>query len=73
MEFTFNRLKAENAILEQIRSEIESYKENINRIGTILQGKNRWTEMFNVLNTGFASQPSSWISNLKKPIRKIEL
>ncbi|HRR00806.1 MAG TPA: hypothetical protein P5518_05735 [Candidatus Cloacimonas sp.] len=66
MEFTFNRLKAENAILEQIRSEIESYKENINRIGTILQGKNRWTEMFNVLNTGFASQPSSWISNLKK-------
>ena len=66
LEFTLNRLRAENAILEQIRAEIDSYKENINRIGTILKGKNRWTEMFNVLNSGFANQPSSWISNLKK-------
>ncbi|MEN6444666.1 MAG: hypothetical protein ABFC98_01315 [Candidatus Cloacimonas sp.] len=66
LEFTLNRLKAENAILEQIRTEINSYKENITQIGNILTGKNRWTEMFDILNASFSSHPSSWLTNLKK-------
>nr|MDK2851608.1 hypothetical protein [Candidatus Cloacimonadota bacterium] len=65
LNFTLNRLRAENAIVEQLSQDIAKLKENTDKVGKKLEGKNRWTELFDVLNSTFSSYQQSWISNLR--------
>lgn len=66
LDFTLNRLRAENAIVEELNSEIAKYREITDIIGNLLKDKNRWTEMFDLLNDTFNTYKESWISNLKQ-------
>jgi Tfp pilus assembly protein PilN len=66
LDFTLNRLRAENAIVEHLNAEIAKFQQISNIVGEILEGKNRWTEMFDILNSTFGTYRQSWISNLRQ-------
>lgn len=73
LTFTLNRLKAENAVIEQLNSEILKYKEITFEVVDRLEGKNRWTELFNLLNGSFNTYKDSWISNLRQADNRIAI
>lgn len=66
LEFRLNTLRAQNTIVEQLTTDIAKYEEINRQIVQSLDGKNRWTELFNILNSAFSSYPESWLSNLKQ-------
>lgn len=38
-----------------------------------LEGKNRWTELFSLLNASFSAHPESWLQNLRRSGDKISI
>lgn len=73
LTFTLNRLKAENAVIEQLNAEIIKYKDITFEVVNRLEGKNRWTELFNLLNGSFNTYRDSWISNLRQAEDRIAI
>lgn len=52
--------------INQIISEIELMDKNLEAMGSILDGKNYWTQLLDSINTNFRAHPTSWLSNLKQ-------
>lgn len=66
LTFQLNRLRAENAIIQTLTADINLIKQSREKLSILLKGKNRWTEVFNRINSTFALYPKSWISNMKQ-------
>ena len=73
LTFTLNKLRAENAVLENLAAEIEEYRNTTRAVSDMLKGKNRWTELFHIINTTFNTHRDSWISNLKQSGEKMNI
>jgi len=73
LSFALNRLRAENAIVEQLNDDIARLRQSTDKVGKKLEGKNRWTELFDVLNSTFATHSQSWISNMRHSNSQISI
>ncbi|MCK9558065.1 MAG: hypothetical protein M0R50_08520 [Candidatus Cloacimonetes bacterium] len=73
LTFALNKLRAENAVLENLTAEIEEYRKTTQAVSELLKGKNRWTELFHVINSTFSSHRDSWINNLKQNGEKMSI
>ena len=67
------QLRAEAGEIQRIRSELEAQEKNIQMLGSLLEGKNAWTELLSVLNRTFRDNPTSWLLNLKKDKEKLQI
>jgi len=66
LTITLNALRAENSVVEQLSAEIAAFRELSSNVAGVLKDKNRWTELFDIINSTFSTHRDSWISNLKK-------
>lgn len=73
LDFSLNSLRAQSSIVDQLSLDIARYKEVTGSVVDKLQDKNGWTELFDLLNTSFASLPESWLTNLKKNGERVNL
>ncbi|HNQ44117.1 MAG TPA: hypothetical protein PKI59_06795, partial [Candidatus Cloacimonadota bacterium] len=67
------KLRAEAGEIQRIRSELEAQEKNIQLLGSLLEGKNAWTELLSVLNRTFMNNPTSWLNNLKKDKDRLQI
>lgn len=73
LNYSLNMLRAQNATVEQISNEIAKYKQITSNVVGKLEDKNRWTELFNLLNASFDAHPESWLENLRRNGDKISI
>ena len=73
LTLTLNQLRAENAVVEKLQSEITSFRDLNSNVVGVLKDKNRWTELFDIINATFSSHRDSWITNLKQDGEKLSI
>ncbi|MDP2172205.1 MAG: hypothetical protein Q8J62_00320, partial [Candidatus Cloacimonadaceae bacterium] len=64
-DFTIARLRIEAAEIQKIRADLELQQKNIEVMRTLLENKNPWTHLLELINRKFAQKPVSWLTNLR--------
>jgi len=73
LEHTLAQRRVEAAEIQKIRSSLEQQQKIFEVMSGILDGKNAWTELLDILNRRFANLPVSWLTNLKKTGERISV
>lgn len=73
LNYSLSMLRAQNAAVEELSNEIAKYKAITSNVVDKLEGKNRWTELFSLLNASFSAHPESWLQNLRRSGDKISI
>lgn len=66
LNLTLKQKQAEADKINEILSDMERLDKNLEALGTLLSGKNYWTELLDIINTSFRAHPTSWLTNLKQ-------
>ncbi|HRX75956.1 MAG TPA: hypothetical protein P5342_00750 [Candidatus Cloacimonadota bacterium] len=66
LNLNLNQKQAEANRINTILSDMEKQEKNLKAIGTLLEGKNYWTHLLDMINASFRAHPTSWLTNLKR-------
>ena len=66
LDHTLAQRRIEAAEIQEIRTKLEQQQKVFEVMRGILDGKNPWTEVLDILNRKVASLPITWLTNLKK-------
>ncbi len=65
LNFTLQQRRKEAAEIQKIREDLENQEKNIEVLKTVLENKNPWSEVLNILNRNLAGKATSWLQSLK--------
>lgn len=65
LDFTLMQRRKEAAEIQKIREDLDNQEKNIEVLKTVLENKNPWSEVLNILNRSLAGKATSWLQNLK--------
>jgi Tfp pilus assembly protein PilN len=66
LDYEEQMLRVQTAEIARMREEMEQFRRNMDSIGSILEGRNPWSEVLETLNRIFQARPVSWLTNLRK-------
>lgn len=73
LEYEEQMLRVQTAEIAKMRGEMEQFRRNLDSIGSILAGKNPWSEVLETLNRIFQARPVSWMTNLRKNGERLQI
>lgn len=73
LERTLAQRRVEAAEIQKIRTSLEQQQQIFEVMRTILDGKNPWTEVLEIINRRVAGLPITWLTNLKKTGERLNL